>query len=40
MRHATAMCEMMLAMLVSNWSDLHANGMRLLKDVGVFHAIT
>lgn len=31
-----ALCEMILAcqLLAGNWSDLHANGLCLLKDVG------
>lgn len=35
-RHDTAVCEMILTcqLLVGNWSDLHANGRRLLSDVG------
>lgn len=34
MRHDIALCEMILArqLLAGNWSDLHANGVRLLKD--------
>lgn len=36
MRHDTAVCEMILTcqLLVGNWSDLHANGLCLLNDVG------
>lgn len=36
MRHDTAVCEMILTcqLFVGNWSDLHANGLRLLNDVG------
>lgn len=35
MRHDAAQCEMILTyqLLVDNWSDLHANGLRLLNDV-------
>lgn len=42
MRHDTALCEMILTcqLLVGNWSDLHANGLRLLNDVGGFGTIT
>lgn len=35
MRHDMAQCEMILTcQLLGNWSDLHANGLRLLNDVG------
>lgn len=42
MRHDTVLCEIILScqLLVGNWSDLHANGLRLLNDVGGFGAIT
>ncbi len=42
MRHDTALCEMILTcqLLVGNWSDLHANGLRLLNDVGGSGTIT
>lgn len=34
MRHDIALCETILArqLLAGNWCDLHANGVRLLKD--------
>lgn len=36
MSHDMALCEMILAcqLLAGNWSDLHANCLCLLKDVG------
>lgn len=36
MRHDTALFEMILTcrLLLGNWSDLHANGLRLWNDVG------
>ena len=36
MSHDMALCEMILArqLRARNWSDLHANGLRLLKDAG------
>lgn len=36
------LCEMILTcqLLVGNWSDLHANGLHLLNDVGESGAIT
>lgn len=42
MRHDMALCEMILTcqLLVGNWSDLHANGLRLLNDVGGSGTIT
>lgn len=42
MRHDTALCEIILTcqLLVGNWSDLHANGLHLLNDVGGSGTIT
>lgn len=42
MRHDRELCEMILTcqLLVGNWSDLHANGLHLLNDVGESGAIT
>lgn len=42
MRHDMALCEMILTcqLLVGNWLDLHANGMRLLNDIGGSGTIT
>lgn len=41
MRHDTALCEMILTcQLLGNWSDLHANGLHLLNDVGGSGTIT
>lgn len=36
MRHDAALCGMILTcqLLLGNWSDLHANGLSLLNDVG------
>lgn len=42
MRYDRALCEMILTcqLLVGNWSDLHANGVILLNDVGGSGAVT
>lgn len=42
MRHDAAPCEMILTcqLVVGNWADLHANGLRLLNNVGESGTIT
>lgn len=42
MRHDAAQCEMILTcqLVVGNWADLHANGLRLLNNVGESGTIT